>query len=527
MNLILIIIFLVLSVIIAVVAYLIGNSQGQKKEKKEQQAARQTAGELIENANQVIEGNKKVAILETREKIRTLEQQQQQEFDIVERRLTEEKNALRIQEKELNFKKETLDLQALEATEKQEKIRSAVQLLTIEKETFAKQQIEAEEALEAKFSEIAQLSKEEAEQIVLKKATDSVEAEVAQFIHKEEEKAKYQIKQKSKKVLVQAMQRYTVEVATERTVSVVTLANDDLKGRLIGREGRNIRSIETLTGVDVIIDDTPEAVVLSCFDPIRRELARMMVQELVDDGRIHPGRIEEVFQQKKDELENILLEFGEETLVEMNLPNMDAELVRLFGKLHFRTSYGQNILQHSKEVGFIAGILAAELGEDVMLARRAGLLHDIGKAVDFESEGSHVELGVKIAKKYHESETVINAIASHHGDEAATSIISELVAIADSLSATRPGARRESLESYIKRLTDLEEISTEFEGVQKAYAIQAGREIRVIVNPEQTNDKQTTILAREIRKKIEDTLQYPGTIKVTVVRETRAIDVAK
>jgi len=375
--------------------------------------------------------------------------------------------------------------------------------------------------------DLAKLSEKEAQKLVLDRTYNSVKQDVAKYVREQETKAAYKIKQKSKTLLTQAMQKYSAEVATERTVSVVTLPNDELKGRLIGREGRNIRSIEMLTGVDVIIDDTPEAVVLSCFDPIRRELARMVVQTLVDDGRIHPGRIEEIYYQKTGELDQILIELGEQTLVEMNLPALDTELLKLVGKLHYRTSYGQNILQHSKEVGFIAGLLATELGEDVVLARQAGLLHDIGKAVDFESEGTHIELGVKIAKKFGLSEVVTNAIGSHHGDIEATSLISEFVAIADGLSAIRPGARRESFESYINRLNELEDLSNSFDGVQKAYAIQAGREVRVLVNPEELTDDEIVVLSYDLKKQIEDNLQYPGTVKVTVIRETRAIDIAK
>ncbi|GBU11260.1 ribonuclease Y [Erysipelotrichaceae bacterium] len=523
METIIIIGMVALGAIMAVISY----NYAVKQEQKKQVASKQTAADLTKNANREIEANQKVAILETREKLRILETQKNQEFDMREKALFENKNTLHLLEKELAFEKVSLEKFRAEVLEKQVKIENEQKDFLGEQEQFEITAAAAVVEQENLITEIAELSKLEAREIVFSKVKETISVDVAKLIQSEEEKAKHQIKQKGKRFLIQAMQRYTSEVATEATVSVVTLPNDDLKGRLIGREGRNIRSIETLTGVDVIIDDTPEAVVLSCFDPIRRELARMMVQELVDDGRIHPGRIEEVFAQKQAELDVILVERGDAALVEMNLPNMDEDLVKLFGKLHFRTSYGQNILQHSKEVGFIAGVLAAELGEDVTLARRAGLLHDIGKAVDFEHEGSHVELGVKIAKKFHESEVVINAIASHHGDEPATSIISELVAIADGLSATRPGARRESLESYIKRLTELENISTSFPGVQKAYAIQAGREIRVLVNPESTSDKQTEVLAFEIRKKIEDTLQYPGTIKVTVIREKRAIDVAK
>ena len=502
------------------IGFSLGRKQGRLNEKREQELAKQTADDLLNNARITIENEKKVSLLETKEMLRVLEEEKMQELDQKRNALITRENETTVMQKELDFREEmiqkvekTLDQDNNEFKQKQREFDAFI--------------IEENKKMEQKLMDLAKLTAEDAQKIVLERAYKSVEKDIANFIREQETKANYKIKQKSKDVLVQAMQKYSSEVATERTVSVVTLANDELKGRLIGREGRNIRSIEMLTGVDVIIDDTPEAVVLSCFDPIRRELARMVVQELVDDGRIHPGRIEEIYQQKSVELDQILIEFGEQTLVEMNLPSMEEELLKLIGKLHYRTSYGQNILQHSKEVGFIAGILATELGEDVMVARQAGLLHDIGKAVDFESEGTHIELGVKIAKKFGLSEVITNAIASHHGDTPPTSTIAEFVAIADSLSATRPGARRESFESYIKRLTDLEEVSNNFAGVQKAYAIQAGREVRVLVNPTELTDDEIVVLSHDIKKQIEENLQYPGTIKVTVIRELRAVDIAK
>lgn len=328
-------------------------------------------------------------------------------------------------------------------------------------------------------------------------------------------------------MLTSSMQKYAGDVASEQTVTVVTLPNDEMKGRIIGREGRNIRTIEAVTGVDLIIDDTPEAIVLSSFDPLRREIARLTLEDLIKDGRIHPARIEEIYDKVTKDINAQILEYGESALFELGITKMDPELVEILGKLHFRTSFGQNALQHSIEVAHLAGILASEIGENVSLARRAGLLHDIGKSIDHEIEGSHVELGAQLAKKYKENEVVINAIESHHGDKEPTSIISELVAIADTLSASRPGARNDSSENYIKRLQELEGIAKSIDGVDKTFAVQAGRELRVIVQPEKIDDLGSYKVARDIKNRIEQELQYPGTIKVTVIRETRAIEEAK
>ena len=328
-------------------------------------------------------------------------------------------------------------------------------------------------------------------------------------------------------MLVMTMQKYASDVTNEKTVSVVTLPNDEMKGRIIGREGRNIRTIEAVTGVDLIIDDTPEAIVLSSFDPLRREIARQTIETLVKDGRIHPARIEELYDKTCKDFNNKILEYGNQAAFELGLSKLSPELVEILGKLYFRTSYGQNALQHSKEVAHLSGIIASELGENVNIAKRAGLLHDIGKAIDFEVEGSHVDIGVELAKKFNEDKIVINAIASHHGDTEATSIISVIVAIADALSASRPGARNDSLENYIKRLEQLEEIANSFDGVEKSYAIQAGRELRVLVKPDQIDDLKSFKVARDIKNRIENEMQYPGTVKVTVIRETRAVEEAK
>lgn len=351
--------------------------------------------------------------------------------------------------------------------------------------------------------------------------------EIAAYIKDREAEAKLEVDRKAKAMLTSSMQKYAGDVASEQTVTVVTLPNDEMKGRIIGREGRNIRTIEAVTGVDLIIDDTPEAIVLSSFDPLRREIARLTLEDLIKDGRIHPARIEEIYDKVTKDINAQILEYGESALFELGITKMDPELVEILGKLHFRTSFGQNALQHSIEVAHLAGILASEIGENVSLARRAGLLHDIGKSIDHEIEGSHVELGAQLAKKYKENEVVINAIESHHGDKEPTSIISELVAIADTLSASRPGARNDSSENYIKRLQELEGIAKSIDGVDKTFAVQAGRELRVIVQPEKIDDLGSYKVARDIKNRIEQELQYPGTIKVTVIRETRAIEEAK
>ena len=371
------------------------------------------------------------------------------------------------------------------------------------------------------------MSTDEARLLIMSRVEDNMTVEIATYIKEAEAEARTIADKKSKTLLANAIMQYANDATSEKTVSVIALPNDEMKGRIIGREGRNIRAIESLTGVDLIIDDTPEAVVLSSFDPVRREIARKTLQTLVSDGRIHPGRIEEIVEKSRKEVDVEIREAGEEAVFTTGIGKVHPDVVKLLGRLKYRTSYGQNVLKHSIETAFFTGKLAAEIGDNELLARRAGLLHDIGKAVDHEIEGSHIDIGVDLAKRYKEKPEVINAIASHHGDTDANCVIAVLVAASDKLSAARPGARSESLDNYLKRLQQLEEISNAFEGVEKSFAIQAGREIRVIVKPEKVDDLNTYKIAREIKEQIEEKMSYPGTIKVTVVRETRAVDVAK
>ena len=481
------------------------------------------ADTIIDKAKKDADKIKRDSILEAKEEIHKLKldadkevKEKKNEVKEAEDRLLQRENNIDRRDLALQNREKALEDRENSLIEKQEKIQEIKE----EMEEIKRQELE-------KLEKISKYSKEDARKAVMKMVEEKMSKEIAAYIKEAEAEAKLNVQEKSKEILVGAMQKYAADITSEQTVSVITLPNDEMKGRLIGREGRNIRTIESVTGVDLIIDDTPEAIVISSFDPLRREIARLTLETLIKDGRIHPARIEELYAKTLADVKETIKEFGKNALYELGLSKMDPELVEIVGKLHFRSSYGQNALDHSMEVANLAGLIASELGENVNLAKRAGLLHDIGKAIDFEMEGSHVKIGTDLAKKYNEDAVVINAIASHHGDTEPTSIISCIVAIADTISASRPGARNDSSENYVQRLEQLEEIGNNMNGVEKAYAVQAGRELRVMVKPEEVDDLTAHQIAREIKEKIENELKYPGTIKVTVIRETRAQEEAK
>lgn len=479
--------------------------------------------EMLEKARKEAEKIKREGILEQKEETHRLKLEFDKELKEKKVDLKETEDRLLQREKNMDKRDELYQKRETLLDEKEERLNNKFDEIQDEKSKVEELKNEQLKLLQ----EIANFSKEEAKELLMDEVKQNMSKEVATYIKEQEQEAKMLADKNAKNLIVTAMQRYAADIANEQTITVVNLPNDDMKGRIIGREGRNIRTIEAITGVDLIIDDTPEAVVISSFDPLRREIARLTLETLIKDGRIHPTRIEEIYDKTSKDLKQKMMEYGNDALFELGITKMDSELVELVGKLHFRTSYGQNALTHSIEVAELAGVLAGEFDEDVNLAKRAGLLHDIGKAIDHDLEGSHVELGSQIARKYHENEVVINAIESHHGDTEATSIISSIVAIADSLSASRPGARNDSLENYIQRLSQLEAVGNEIEGVEKSFAVQAGRELRVIVKPEEVDDLKAHTIAREIKEKVETTLKYPGTIKITVVRETRAQEEAK
>lgn len=502
--------------ILVVFFYRKGFSTRQKKIQEDILKAESESDKIVGEAQKAAENRKRELLLQAKEEI--TKAKVELERDVRDRKAELAKERHRIEQKE-----EVLDKKLDIIDQKESALETRVSdVLAMEERA---RELEKQKVFE--LERISELSVDDARHLVLEQARQEFSHEMAALLKNMEEKTKEEADRKAKDIIVSSIQRYASDYVSEVTVSVVSLPNDEMKGRIIGREGRNIRAIETITGVDLIIDDTPEAVILSSFDPIRREIARLTIEKLIVDGRIHPARIEEMANKAQKEVAQTIKQEGERAAFDTGIIGLHPEIVKYLGKLRYRTSYGQNVLQHSIEVCWIAGMMAAELGLDVTTAKRCGLLHDIGKAADFEMEGSHIELGGDIARRYKESDQVINAIMSHHGDVEPDTPISVLVAAADAISAARPGARRENLETYIKRIQKLEEIATSFEGVEKSYAIQAGREIRVMVKPEIVSDPEMILKARQICQRIEQELDYPGQIKVNIIRETRASDIAK
>ena len=511
-----VIVAVVAALVAFVAAWFISNAYQKKVTEGKIGSAEERARKIIDEALKNAEETKREKLLEAKEE--ALKTRNELEKEVKDRRNEVQRSERRVQQKEENVEKRS------EAIEKKE------QSLNAREEALNKKSDEVAKLNEQRLQELEKISgltSEQAKEYLLKIVEDDVKHESAVMIKNMEAEAKEEADKRAKEIVVNAIQRCSADHVSETTISVVQLPNDEMKGRIIGREGRNIRTLETMTGVDLIIDDTPEAVVISGFDPIRREVARIALEKLIVDGRIHPARIEEMVEKAQKEVAAKIKEEGENAAIEAGVHGLHPEVIKILGRMKFRTSYGQNCLKHSVEVAQLCGLLASELGLDVRVAKRAGLLHDIGKAVDHELEGSHIQLGVDICKKYKESQTVINAVEAHHGDVEPQSLIAVLVQAADTISSARPGARRETLETYTSRLKELEEITNSFKGVDHSFAIQAGREVRVMVVPEQVSDADMVLMARDIAKKIEDEMEYPGQIKVNIIRESRATDYAK
>lgn len=501
---------------VGVVAFLAGVAHRKKEAEAAIGSAEQEAKRIVSDAIKTSEAKKKEAILEGKDEIHRLRNESEKELN--DRRKEIQRQERRVQQKEENLDRKMASLEAKEeaVAKKNKKAEERLQ----EAEKVKKSQFEV-------LERISGFTMEQAKEYLLKNLENELVHEKAVKVMEVEQQTREEADKTAREIIALAIQRCAADHVAEAAISVVPLPNDEMKGRIIGREGRNIRAIETLTGVDLIIDDTPEAITLSCFEPVRREVARIALERLISDGRIHPARIEEMVEKARREVEQTIKQEGERAVIEAGVNGIHPELIKLLGRLRYRTSYGQNVLNHSLEVAYLSGLIASELGLDPTLARRAGLLHDIGKALDHEIEGSHVDIGVDVARKYKESEAVIHAIHAHHGDVEAKTVIACIVQAADAISAARPGARRENLENYIKRLEKLEEVASSFEGVDRCYAIQAGREIRIMVKPEVISDDKMVLLARDICKKIESDLEYPGQIKVNIIRESRAVEYAR
>ncbi len=515
--------YILAGILVLFLGFIIGWLLSKKVGENHLKHTRKLAENIISEAQREAETQKKAAILEAKDEWYQAKLKFEKETHDARQDLKKAERRLEEKEHNINRKVVYIEKREHEMNEKQSMLESKFQAIAVKNEELAVLLQRQNEKLE----KIAGMSTEEAKKLLISNLENEARHKAAKRIKEIKEEAERTAAKKSREILTLAIERYAADHVVESTVSVVNLPNDEMKGRIIGREGRNIRAFESATGIDVIIDDTPEAVILSGFDPIRREVARLSLEKLVKDGRIHPGRIEELVEKTRNELQEEIREIGEHTCLDLNILGLHPELVKLLGRLRYRTSYGQNILQHAKEVAYVSSLLASQLGMDPVLAKRAGLLHDIGKAADHEMEGPHAEIGAELVRRYGENEKVINAVAAHHEDVEATHMLTHVISAADAISGARPGARRETLENYIRRLEKLEKIADAFDGVEKSYAIQAGREIRILVNHKKLDDTQAAELASEITRKIEEDMEYPGQIKVVVIRETRSIDYAR